>query len=210
MPHRPLPSRRLVLSGVAATLLGPPAVAASKLRPTPRQSEGPFYPDSFPDDVDADLLKAGDQPATALGQPLELTGRVLDTAGRPLRHAIVEIWQADANGRYIHSRSRGAASDRGFQGYGRVATGDDGSYRFRTIRPVAYPGRTPHIHFAVRPQGGEPLTTQMYVADEPGNDRDYLLNAVRPAEDRALLMVALEASGEAANRWRGVFDVVLG
>lgn len=211
MPISHQVSRRAVLCGVAATAVAAlPAAASTPLRPTPRQTEGPFYPDRFPDDVDSDLLRVAGYPDPALGQPLELSGRVLDTGGQPIPEAVVEIWQADVNGRYLHSadwsvfRSR----DPGFQGYGRVTSGTDGGYRFRTIRPVAYGGRTPHVHFAIRPRGGAPLITQMYVAGEPGNARDSVLNRVRTAEDRALLMVSLDGGPDAG--WRGAFDVVLG
>lgn len=217
MPFSQQVSRRAVLYGVAATTVAAlPTAAGPPLRPTPRQTEGPFYPDRFPEDVDSDLLRVAGHADPALGEPLALSGRVLDTGGRPIPEAVVEIWQADANGRYLHSadwsvfRSR----DLGFQGYGRATTGADGGYRFRTIRPVAYGSRTPHVHFAIRPRGGTPLITQMYVAGEAGNARDFLLKSVRSAEDRALLVVPLDAdAGSGAGpgaRWRGVFDIVLG
>lgn len=206
-------SRRAVLCGAAVIAgAGMPARATPALRPTPRQTEGPFYPDRFPDDVDTDLLRIDGHPDPALGEPLDLSGRVLDTAGRPIRDAVVEIWQADANGRYLHSADWSVfrARDPGFQGYGRATSGGDGGYRFHTIRPVAYGSRTPHVHFAIRPRGGAPLITQMYVAGEPGNDRDGVLNGVRTAEDRALLVVPLQAVDGIGGGWRGSFDIVLG
>ncbi|MGF1663441.1 MAG: response regulator, partial [Kineosporiaceae bacterium] len=105
----------------------------------------------------------------------------------PVVDSLVDIWQCDALGRYRHPRDPGPR-DEGFQGYGRVRTNGDGAYRFRTIRPVPYPGRTPHIHFAVTVPGGTPWTTQMYVAGEPLNERDFLLAQVRDPAARARLL----------------------
>lgn len=216
-PHMPLfrrpLSRRTLLAGAAgAALLGPPAMAAAPLRPTPGQTEGPFYPERFPTDSDADLLHVAGRPSPALGEPLDLAGSLLDPVGRPIAGAVVEIWQADANGLYLHSGSWSAlrSRDLGFQGFGRITTAADGGYRFRTIRPVPYASRTPHIHFAVRPRGGPALVTQMYVAGEPGNDTDFVLNSIRSPADRSLVVIPLEAAVHADVRWRGRFDIVLG
>jgi protocatechuate 3,4-dioxygenase beta subunit len=96
---------------------------------------------------------------------------VLGLDGRPLPDAVVEIWQCDSRCRYLHPGDRGGPRNGAFQGYGRIRTGADGAYRFRTIRPIAYPGRTPHIHFAVAAPGRKALITQMYVAGEPLNAR---------------------------------------
>lgn len=205
------PSRRGVLTatlmGGAALLL--PGTAAAALLPTPRQMEGPFYPPTLPLDADADLLTVAGRSGQAQGTPTHVLGRVLDVDERPIAGARVEIWQCDAFGVYHHPRSPGIA-DPNFQGFGATLADADGAFRFRTIRPVAYPGRTPHIHFAVLPPGGGRFTTQMYVAGEPQNDDDVLLSRVRDAAERARLIVPLVAAeGLEAGALTGRFDIVL-
>ena len=156
--------RKLIISGLASAtaLLLPSSVRAQALVPTPRQTAGPFYPDRFPADVDNDLVVVRGTQARAVGIVTHIMGRVLGMDGQPVSGATVEIWQCDAYGRYLHPADTGKRSrDSAFQGYGRMTSGPDGAYRFRTIRPVAYPGRTPHIHFAVSPPGGRQLITQM-------------------------------------------------
>ena len=167
--------RNLLLGALGAATLAPSGALAA-LSPTPRQSRGPFYPDRLPLDRDNDLVRVEGREGLARGEITHLTGRVLDRSGKPLPGALVEIWQCDANGRYIHSGDPGSAPrDLGFQGYGRFETGDDGGYRFRTIKPVPYPGRAPHIHVAVRFPGYPPLVTQMYVEGAAENAGDWLL-----------------------------------
>src|SRR5215216_7477757 len=160
--------RRFVLSGLAATgtLILPARLAAqAALVATPRQTAGPFYPTKFPPDIDNDLVVLRGSAAQAEGTVTHVTGRVLGIDGKPIPNATVEIWQCDAHGRYLHPADTGKRPrDTAFQGYGRMTARADGSYQFRTIRPVAYPGRTPHIHFAVRTSSGRLLVTQMYVA----------------------------------------------
>jgi protocatechuate 3,4-dioxygenase beta subunit len=122
----------------------------------------------------------------------------------------VEIWQCNAFGRYHHPRDRrDAPIDENFQAYGRSTTGGDGLYRFRTIRPVHYPGRTPHIHFAVSGPGIDTLVTQMYVAGEPRNASDGLLNSVSDASARARLIVELLPVPGSSDALMGRFDLVL-
>lgn len=166
--------------------LGARAEPAPGRRATPAQTEGPFYPVAFPADSDPDLLHNG-----ALiypeGQAVWLEGSVSDLAGRPLVGARVEIWQCDHAGHYHHPGD-GARADSRFQGFGRFMVGADGRYRFRTIRPAPYSGRTPHIHVKVRLGERELLTTQVYVADDPGNPRDFLWRGLSAA-DRAALTV---------------------
>jgi len=185
---RPVPRRRFVI-GTAAWLAAPavwrPAIAAGASRPTPRQTEGPFYPVRLPEDSDFDLLAQGERRYTK-GRPAWLDGTVSDLAGRAVAGAAVEIWQCDEDGHYHHPGDGGA--DPLFQGFGRVTVGADGRYRFRTIRPAPYSGRTPHIHVKVRLGGRELLTTQLYVQGEPGNERDGLWRRLS-AEDRAALTV---------------------
>ena len=182
------------------------AAAQTRLRPTPAQTEGPFYPVDFPPDVDNDLLRIGDGDP-ARGNVVHLAGRVRDVSGSPVPGARVEIWQCDHSGVYRHPRDSGFARlDGNFQGYGRTATGADGSYAFRTIRPVPYSGRTPHIHFAVAAPSRPRLITQMYVAGEARNERDFLYRNL--GEARGLVTVALQAAPE-PGALAGRFDIVL-
>lgn len=194
-------------AGVSALL---PGGALAALVPTPTQSRGPFYPDRLPLDKDNDLVRVQGREGLARGEITDLSGRVLDPNGNPVEGALVEIWQCDANGRYLHRLDRRSVPrDADFQGYGRFNTGGDGAYRFRTIKPVPYPGRAPHIHFAVRAPGREPLVTQMYVEGAPENRRDWLLNAV--AEDRReRLIVAFEPAPDPGGASLAArFDIVL-
>jgi protocatechuate 3,4-dioxygenase, beta subunit len=208
-----LPRRRLVLAGSTAVVGGVAASLArvAALLATPPQTEGPFYPVELPVDRDADLVRVTGADAQAMGMVTHVMGRVLDRQGRPLPGVLVEIWQCDANGRYRHPLENSARPlDRGFQGYGRALTEAGGGYRFRTIRPVPYPGRTPHVHFKLSGAGGELLTTQMYVAGEPGNGQDFLLNAVRDPERRARLVVDLRpAEAVEPGALAGTFDIVV-
>jgi protocatechuate 3,4-dioxygenase beta subunit len=208
---RSLQRRRLLAAGLAAGAgaVLPKGLSAA-LVPTPRQTPGPFYPLRLPLDSDTDLVQVAGRGQAAAGTVTHVFGRVLDAAGRPLAGARVEIWQCDALGRYHHPRDRGGRADPNFQGYGRTALGDDGAFRFRTIKPAPYPGRAPHIHFAVSGSGIERLTTQMYVAGEPLNARDGILNRVRDPVARARLIVALEPAVEVEpGALAGRFDIVL-
>jgi protocatechuate 3,4-dioxygenase beta subunit len=206
-----LPSRRLFL-GAAATALTAPGAFAQELFRTPRQMEGPFYPDKLPLDTDNDLLVINDSTTPAVGEVTYFSGRILDAKGTPVRNALVEIWQCDANGAYLHSGTTNRERrDANFQGFGRFLTGSTGEYLFRTIKPVAYPGRTPHIHVKVKKGGKELLTTQCYIKGEARNERDFIFRQLRTPEARTALLVeykALKESkiGELAAR----FDVVLG
>jgi protocatechuate 3,4-dioxygenase beta subunit len=182
--------RRGLLLGTLGLLgLAYPLGAASRLLATPRQPAGPFYPLELPLDDDNDLTRVAGQSGVAEGRVADLSGRLLDAAGTPLEGLRVEIWQCDANGRYRHPRDPGMATpDPGFQGHGHTLTGARGGYRFRTIRPVPYPGRTPHIHAAVFLPGQEPFVTQIYVKGEPGNAEDFLFRRI--PEDRRDLVLA--------------------
>ena len=204
--------RRKILVGAAAALALPPLVSAQgALIITPGQTEGPFYPATFPTDMDADLVRVQGQAAQALGQITHVTGRILNKRGEALRGAQVEIWQCDAKGIYNHPRQPGLERrDAAFQGYGRAEALQDGRYAFRTIRPVPYPGRTPHIHFRVVVPGTGRLTTQMYVAGEAGNGSDGLLQSIRDRTTRESLIVALEpADAVEPGALKGTFDIVL-
>lgn len=174
-PPQRMPRRTalgLALVALPALWTGVRAQAPAARRVTPSQTEGPYYPVRLPEDADADLLRNG-RLSYDRGQPAWVTGSVTDLAGKPVAGAVVEIWQCDHAGHYHHPGD-GDRADPAFQGFGRVAVGADGKYRFRTLRPAAYAGRTPHIHFKVRLGARELLTTQLYVAGDPGNERDFL------------------------------------
>lgn len=193
----PTPIRRALLVGAAATLAAPswlrPALAqARELRPTPSQTEGPFYPVEIPTDHDADLLRNGPARYTH-GRATWLDGTVLDLDGRAVTGAVVEIWQCDEAGHYHHPGDGGRA-DPAFQGFGRVAVDSEGRYRFRTIRPAPYSGRTPHIHVKVRLGQHELLTTQLYVQGDPGNERDFLWRRLNTADRAAITQPFTPAS----------------
>ena len=184
------PLRRQLLAaalvGMPALWLGAGAQPLPPRRATPSQTEGPFYPADFPKDSDFDLLRNGNLMYPE-GQAAWLEGRVSDLQGRPVSGAQVEIWQCDGAGHYHHAGDGGRADQR-FQGFGRATVASDGNYRFRTIRPVAYSGRTPHIHVKVKLGRRELLTTQLYVANEAGNARDFLWQRLS-ATDRDALTV---------------------
>jgi protocatechuate 3,4-dioxygenase beta subunit len=214
-PHRRLTRRYLMASASAlGALAGLQRGALAALLPTPQQTEGPFYPLELPLDADNDLVQIVGHRERAAGTILHLGGRVLDPDGRPVRGARVEIWQCDAFGVYHNSRDRRGPADANFQGFGATSVNEDGAWRFRTIEPVPYPGRTPHIHFKVRGAGFEPLTTQMYVAAQPLNARDSIYQAL-PEPARELVTVSLVAAPELepaakSGAKRAAFDIVLG
>ncbi len=199
--------RQLVLGGTAALVSAPLAAAQRTL--TPSQMLGPFYPVTPPLHKDNDLTQVEGRSARAAGQIADLSGRVLDLDGRPLAGLRVEIWQCDANGRYRHPRDRGGLEeDPNFQGFGHTITDAEGRYRFRTIRPVPYPGRTPHIHAAVFQEAARPFVTQIYVAGEPLNLRDGLFTRV-PEALRPLLLADFVAVDDPVAELAAEFDFVL-
>lgn len=165
-------SAGLIAATAAPAWLMPARAQGQALRPTPSQTEGPYYPVRFPPDTDADLLRTGTA-RYGKGQAAWVTGTVTDTRGTPLAGGVVEIWQCDQDGHYHHPGD-GDRADPAFQGFGQVTLGRDGRYRFRTLKPAPYSGRTPHIHVKVRLDGETLLTTQFYVQGDPGNARDFL------------------------------------
>jgi protocatechuate 3,4-dioxygenase beta subunit len=188
---------------------------AEELTRTPAQTEGPFYPDHMPLDTDNDLIVVNDAITPAVGTITHLTGRVLDSKGDPIRNAMVEIWQVDNNGSYFHSKGanpeKNGDRDANFQGFGRFLTGSSGEYYFRTIKPVPYPGRTPHIHFAIKMKGREKYTTQCYIKGEPRNAVDGVLNDIRDAKQKSSVIIPFapikdSRIGEVAAK----FDIVMG
>ena len=208
-PRAPRPNnldrtlRRTLVAGLAATpWLGHArgAGATGDLAPTAPQSLGPFYPRAAaerPGEIDNDLLRFDGTRLLTRGRPLYLAGRILDRRGQPQRDALVELWQCDANAVYHHPAG-GAVAERDphFQGYGQARTDEAGRFHFRTIEPVAYPGRTPHIHVRVVAAGRSPLGTQLYLAGNAGNARDFLFRTLDPRE-QAALSLTLRPSKEA-------------
>jgi protocatechuate 3,4-dioxygenase, beta subunit len=182
---------------------------AQALTLTPAQTEGPYYPNQLPLDQDNDLLLINDSITPAAGAISWLSGRVLDRTGQPVRNALVEIWQADNVGSYIHtSGALNGRRDTNFQGYGRFLTASNGLYLFRTIKPGLYPGRVRHVHAKVTLPGGRSLTTQLYIEGETGNDG--VLNGV-PAAQRAAVIkpwnaIAGSAVGALAVDWDVIMD----
>lgn len=210
-PHS---TRRGFLQGLvlSTAVLAAPGAFADELTRTPRQTEGPFYPDHMPLDTDNDLIVINDGLTPAVGEITHLSGRVLNAHSEPIRNAVVEIWQVDNKGSYLHSKGGlPAGHDTNFQGFGRFLTGSTGEYYFRTIKPVPYPGRTPHIHFAIKQKKQEKFTTQCYIKGEPRNETDGVLKGITNPKERASIIipfVPIRASriGELTAK----FDIVLG
>jgi protocatechuate 3,4-dioxygenase beta subunit len=203
--------RNLLKSLVAGSLACSTHLAlAQSLIATPAQTEGPFYPDKLPLDHDNDLIIIAGHRTPAAGEITDLTGRILDLNGKPLPGVTIEIWQVDHNGHYIHSADASARNDANFQGFGRFETGQNGEYRFRTIKPVPYPGRTPHIHVKLRKGGLDLLTTQLYVQGHPLNERDGVLRSIRDTRQRESVMVPFLPSKGRQGELAARFDIVLG
>jgi len=179
------------------------ARAQAVRRATPRQTEGPFYPVQIPADSDNDLLRNGSLQYRG-GEPAWVEGTVADLQGRPLSGSTVEIWQCDESGHYHHPGD-GDRADPAFQGFGKVQADAEGRWRFRTLRPVPYSGRTPHIHFKVKQGSRELLTTQLYIQGAPGNERDFLWRSL-PPDDRAALTRPFERGPEG---WTTRFPIYL-
>jgi len=207
-------SRRLFLgsSAVAAAALYVPGAFAEELVKTPAQTEGPFYPDKLPLDTDNDLLVINDELTPAVGEITYLSGKILDRDGKPIRNAAVEIWQCDNGGAYLHSRTGNAEkADKNFQGFGRFITGSSGEYLFRTIKPVPYPGRAPHVHFKIKLKGKDVLTTQCYIKGHPGNERDGIWRNLRDEKIRDAVTVDFAPlRGSKIGELAATFDLVLG
>ncbi len=204
--------RFLARGGLALALFATPGAFAEELLRTPKQTEGPFYPDHLPLDTDNDLIIVNDGLTPAVGEITYVSGRILDSGGEPIRNAVVEIWQCDKNGAYLHSRSgNGEKRDPNFQGFGRFVTGSSGEYLFRTIKPVSYPGRCPHIHYAVKMKGREKWTTQCYIKGEPANEKDGVLRGIRDDQQRESVIVDFAPLKDArAGELAARFDIVMG
>jgi len=209
-----LAGRRQFLSALAlgAAYYTIPGAFAEELTRTPQLTLGPFYPDRLPLDTDNDLLIINDSITPAVGQITHFGGRILDSSGAPVRNAMVEIWQVDNNAAYIHTRSQNADKrDKNFQGFGRFETGASGEYRFRTIKPVKYPGRAPHIHVLVKIKGRPDFATQCHVEGEPSNDTDNILRRIRDPKARAMVIRPfVPVPGSPIQELSARFDIVLG
>ncbi len=186
-----------------------PGVFAEELAKTPRQTEGPFYPDHLPLDTDNDLLLINDTIKPAVGEITHLTGRILGQSGEPVRNALVEIWEADAEGNYIHTRGHRDTIDKNFQGFGRFLTGSKGEYYFRTIKPVAYGPRAPHIHYAVKKGDKRMLTTSLYVEGAKENAGDGPLRQAGDARDK-LIVNFKPIKGSKIGELAANFDIIIG
>ncbi len=207
-------SRRRFIQGFTATAAGlwVPGAFAEELVRTPKQTEGPFYPVDLPLDTDNDLIVINDDLTPAVGEVTHLSGRVLDLKGQPIRNATVEIWQVDHHGVYLHKGSNGHDKrDKHFQGFGRFMTGSSGEYYFRTIKPVAYPGRTPHIHFAVKMKGRKKWTTQCYIKGEKQNETDGVIRGIRDKKQRDSVIVDFKPVPDSkAGELTARFDLIMG
>jgi len=209
-----LPSRRKFLSSSAflSAAMITPGLLADELTLTPAQTEGPFYPTKLPLDTDNDLIIINHALTPAVGEITYLSGKVMDVKGNPVRNALVEIWQVDGNGAYLHQGSSNLdKQDKNFQGFGRFHTGLGGDYLFRTVKPVPYPGRTPHIHVKVIRKGQPDFVTQCYVKGHPGNARDGILNRLG-GEDKmnAVLVDFKPVENSRAGELKAEFNIVLG
>ena len=195
--------RTLVLLGASLLLPATPALPADRV-PTPRMTEGPFYPRTFPKDIDGDLTRVMGRTSTAQGKVLDVTGRIVDRTGKPLAGAKLEVWQCDNQGLYHHVGDMQPAGDPDFQGFGAVSTDAEGRYAFRTIQPVPYSGRSPHIHFLVRDGARTALVSQMFIEGGAGNEQDFLYrNLGKKAE---LVTMRLENAGAGL---RGSLEIVI-
>jgi protocatechuate 3,4-dioxygenase, beta subunit len=188
---------------------------AEQLALTPPREEGPFYPDRLPLDRDNDLIIVNDNVTPAVGEITHLTGRVLDATGSPIRGATVEIWQCDAKAVYLHTRDSGSKAeqqDRNFQGFGQFLTDSTGGYRFRTIKPIPYPGRpAPHIHFKIKKGERELLTTQLNIAGHPGNEIDGIASGGLSLFERELIQVDFKPIKDSKiGELAAHFEIVLG
>ncbi len=206
-------NRRQVMKGMAFTAMAftTPGLLAEELMHTARQAEGPFYPNQLPLDTDNDLILVNDAITPAVGEITHLSGRILNLSGEPIRNALVEIWQSDNTGAYIHTEGRREQMDKNFQGFGRFLTGSTGEYYFRCIKPSKYVGRAPHIHYAILHEGKRMLTTQLYVKGDPQNEEDFLFREATTVAAKATIVTDFtpipgSKTGELTARW----DVVIG
>ena len=198
----------LAFSGAASLVL------AQALKRTPGEILGPFYPVLKPLDQDADLTIISGKSERAQGQVLHLMGRVLNLKGESVPGARVELWQANAHGRYDHPSDRNPAPlDPNFQGFAVQFTDAEGRYRFKTIKPGAYPAtpdwmRPPHVHFEVTGKSNR-LATQMYFPEDPLNEKDLLLRGLRSNKEGAIAKLLPSTKEVEPDSLIAVWDIVL-
>jgi protocatechuate 3,4-dioxygenase beta subunit len=208
-----------VAAGLIANRLGAEAAPGAACGdPTVAQAEGPYYPTRNQPDEDADLTQVKGKAGRAKGEVIFVRGRVLDVDCQPVEGALVEIWQANAAGRYDHEGDAGNPRplDPNFQSWAEVLTGKDGMFRFKTIKPGSYPAddkgwiRPPHIHFKVSRRSYHELVTQMYFEGEPLNEADQIRKTLS-GDDQKRVTIAFKASPpdlEPGSRL-GEFDITL-
>jgi protocatechuate 3,4-dioxygenase, beta subunit len=212
-------NRRRVLIASASAVVGAsgllvPTVGISQstgrnVPRTPAQTAGPFYPSPLPAETDNDLTRVAGGTGVAAGEITHLSGNLFDLRGRPIKDAQIEIWQCNAHGRYHHPRDTSSAPlDPNFQAYGRVVTDEAGGYYFKTIKPVTYPGRTPHIHFRITGADVRDFVSQMYIAGHPQNEKDGLFRSVRDGREQdTLLAIFRPVAG--TKEWTAKWDIVI-
>jgi protocatechuate 3,4-dioxygenase beta subunit len=206
---------RRIFLGAGLALGAAAQVRAAERIVTAQQVEGPFYNYDLPKVHDTDLVRllAGDAPA--VGQVTHVFGTAQSWSGRPVKDALIEIWQCDANGRYHHPDDHEQRPlDVRFQGYGRTMTDASGGFRFRTIRPVAYAigngeMRTPHIHLALSTRGVRRLTTQLYVEGEALNEKDSEIAKLLPVQRSGLIRPFTDGSAIEAGAQTVRYDLIL-
>jgi len=209
-------SRRSLLAATGAwgvaSVLGSVAAAAQSRR-TPAQTSGPFYPLEKPLDADADLTTVKGRAGRAAGQVVLVMGRVLDVTGKPVAGARIEIWQANTYGRYTHpDDDNNAPLDPNFEGYANLVADEEGRYRFKTIKPGAYPAgggmRPPHVHFGVSGKSNR-LVTQMYFPGEARNADDPVIANARDGQNLLIAAVGPPGAGLEPDSWLARWDIVL-
>ena len=202
-------------SGALLTSACTGAELADKLTLTPKQTEGPFYPDKLPLDTDNDLLIINENSVQGIGEITQLTGRVLTQNGSPLNNAKVEIWQVDNKGIYMHSKDPKVKNkDANFQSYGRFLTNSKGEFFFRTIKPVQYKTgifRTPHIHIKVTRKNKVLITSQLYVKGEPLNQKDRIWKSIKDKKAQDSITLDYKPfEDEGIKQFKAHVDVVVG
>lgn len=202
--------RTFIKLGASSLAVAPLAAAAGALVGTPDQTTGPFYPKELPLDSDNDLVWIEGHQQPAKGVATNLIGRVITPKSQPIAGARVEIWQCDANGRYHHPDDPNSAPlDEDFQAFGSTTTDADGRYRFRTIKPVPYPGRVAHIHYRVTTPGGSQLATQLYIAGDPGLEWDFVFMSIEGEERRASVQAEFRPNPDDSAELLAEWDVVV-
>ena len=203
--------RRTVVIGLTAAAMAGRARSAAARPVTPQEMLGPFYPEHPLADHDFDLTRIHGHRDRAHGEVIEIVGRVLRPNGTLVRNAAIEVWQANAAGKYRHPNYVNPAPlDPHFQGYAQLLSGGDGAFRVMTVKPGAYPApigiRTPHVHFEIQSQQFR-LATQMYFPGELLNATDPLLSTMAARRLNPALVMANEERSSGLRRFR--WDVVL-